>query len=414
MPINNSRTNEHETQSCQLLVNNFFAYYTHNNIYYGKPAKEFCDALVVFEDYNLVFQMKRIENSNIDNYNKQFEHGISQLKGCERIIENNLALQFGQGKNSSPFNISLGKKTFYILLMDGMWEYLDPALSEDKYRILMTDGKYKYLREETHYSDFIDESRINNDFFVFNDFRQIEKTLKHCSTIKDFIHYLEFKRYLMQSKAKLMALHDEAILSHFILGGRSVLKDLDDKTFLIFGDELNLNSDEVKERLRQEEVSHRVIDKNLIQPFLNKRSDENIEVATREIVALTRQQRLCLTNNCLTIQESQRFLAMFYPDDRETMYCISDYSDKRRNVYQNKFKTVEEYIINILYPIACYQISKIGKSFDKTVFILYGIAKDNLKERTLAMIEGEATPHDIECGKVLEEGLQLKINQWQR
>lgn len=415
MPIDNTRTNQHEADSCNLLVDKFFAYYTHNNIFYDTPAKEFCDAVVIFEDYNIVFQMKRSESGNIDNYNKLLKHGIGQLIRNKKIIRKRVDLRVGASKNSPQFDMPFGSKTFYILLMDGMWEYLDPNSSEEKYKTLMTDDRYKYLREETHYSDFIDANRINNDFFIFNDYAQFEKTLRHCSTIKDFIHYLEFKRDLVHGGARgVIAPHDEAILSWFILGDRNILNNLDDKTFLIFDDRLTLNDDRIHKKLRGEEVSYAVVDKNLIELFYKHGNDNglgtNAEIALREIIALNRQQRLGLTNRCLDVQESERFLAMFWQDDRKTLYCISDYGERRRKMYGHRFENVEEYIMNILYPVACYKINQQGERFDKKIFIVYGRKKDNLIERTLLMTLNEAAPDDIELGKKLEEGLQLKMN----
>jgi hypothetical protein len=82
MPINYKKcASDQEKENCEVLVNKFFAYYTHNNLFYkeGVNEKEFCDALVIFEDCNLVFQMKSLNNKTINNYNTGLERGITQL-----------------------------------------------------------------------------------------------------------------------------------------------------------------------------------------------------------------------------------------------------------------------------------------------------------------------------------------------
>ena len=58
-----------EKEQCKNLLDKFFVYYVHNNLYNNKN-EEFCDALVKFEDYNLIFQMKSVQNQNIKSYNK--------------------------------------------------------------------------------------------------------------------------------------------------------------------------------------------------------------------------------------------------------------------------------------------------------------------------------------------------------
>lgn len=393
MPVNNKKfASNQEEKVCKTLLDKFFAYYTHNNIYY-ENHEEFCDALVIFEDYNLVFQMKSVQNENINSYNRNLIDGIKQLnKNYEALRDTtNLNLYIGKGSHRKSFNQPLGKKTFYILVMDGMWNFIKDGLEGLCDKVPSDDSKkYRYLIG-LEKPDNLPDDKLYSEYFIYNSREYFEKVLRCCSTIKDFVNFLEFTTEI--TKKKIFIPHDEALLHLFLLGDRQVLEnDLD--AIHIIDDSCNLQDERIVSILNSEEESRRIVDKNLIELFLYEQNKKDIcqksEPAIKEIAALTRQQRLSLTNLIIQVQLEDKYGAIFFNDERDTMYCIANYSNFRKASYN---LDVKDYIPKILYPHLSYQAFKQKKLLGKTVLVVYERATNNLVLRTLVHVD---TPADLE------------------
>jgi hypothetical protein len=164
--------------------------------------------------------------------------------------------------------------------------------------------------------------------------------------------------------------HDEALLHFFILGGRQIINQKHD--IIILDESLNLEDQRIKDKLTQEKNSTRIIDRNLIDLFSYKQNTSKIcsnsELAVRELVSLNRSQRVSLTNLILKIQLEQRYLGVFFREDRNTIYCISYYSEQRNKIYR---QDISNYIQKILYPHLCYKLSLQSKLPNKVIFIVY-------------------------------------------
>jgi hypothetical protein len=413
MPINYKKcASDHEKESCKSIVNKFFAYYTHNNLYYDN-CEEFCDALVIFEDYNLVFQMKSLQNKRITNYNENLKKGIKQINQNYQFLQNpdKAPIYIGKGKKDRKnFDKNLGKKTFYILLMDGMWDwikdgleglskkiedsgdYKDPEKFRDEFK------KYEYLLG-LNYPDNLPEDRLYSKYFIFNSKEYFEKTLKHCSSIKDFVDFLEFTALAMERR--IIVPHDEALLHCFILGDRQIINQNYD--IIILDESCNLEDQRIKDKLVQEEDSVQIIDRNLIDLFSYEQNTSkvcsNSELAIRELVSLNRSQRVGLTNLILKIQLEQGYLGIFFREDRNTVYCVSHYSEQRKGIYR---LDTPKYIHNILYPHLCYKLSLQSKLPNKVIFIVYEKYDNSQCLRTLTYIEGLPSDQDITNGQEIE------------
>jgi hypothetical protein len=413
MTINYKKcASNHEKESCKSLVDKFFAHYTHNNLYY-ENCEEFCDALVIFEEYNLVFQMKSIQNARVENYNENLKKGINQINKNYEFLQNTdkHPIYIGKGKKERiKFDKNLGKKTFYILLMDGMWEFLKDGLEVLCEKIensgdYKTDEKFEHefkkyecllgLREP----DNLPAGRLYSEYFIFNSKEYFEKTLKHCSTIKDLVNFLEFTALVTEKR--IIVPHDEALLHFFILGGRQIINQKHD--IIILDESLKLEDQRIKNKLTQEKNSTRIIDRNLIDLFSYKQNTSKIcsnsELAVRELVSLNRSQRVSLTNLILKIQLERGYLGIFFREDRNTTYCISYYSEQRKKIYR---LDMSNYIQKILYPHLCYKLSLQSKLPNKVIFIVYEKQDDLQCLRTLVYIEGLPNDQDIKSGQEIE------------
>lgn len=435
MPIDEKGcANGHEKESCKVLVNKFFTYYTHNNLYYreDRNEKEFCDALVIFEDYNLIFQMKSLASKRIENYNTNLEKegkkgsgGVAQLNKNHAIMQNADAIKFYQkdGDNKNYFNKKFGSKTFYILLMDGMQDWIEDGV-EGLCQKIADSGKYKtdeeFVDEFKKYElllglkrpENLPQEKLNSEYFIFNSTKQFEKTLKHCSTIKDFVNFLEFKAALMASNNQIVATNDEALLHLFLLGDRRII--IPNDALIIIDESCNLEDQRIKDKFTQEEFSVEMIDRELIDSFSYQQNSSeecnNSELAVRELVSLNRRQRAGLTELILQVLLQKQYLGIFFREDRDTIYCISFYSKIRKEIYRLDTRS---YIHNVLYPHLCYKISLQNKSPNKVIFIVYE-KHDYMQAsiKTLAYIEGLSSDRDIEDGKQIEEIINLnKQNQ---
>ena len=145
------------------------------------------------------------------------------------------------------------------------------------------------------------------------------------------------------------------------------------------------------------------ISRNLIDLFSYKQNTSKIcsnsELAVRELVSLNRSQRVSLTNLILKIQLEQRYLGVFFREDRNTIYCISYYSEQRNKIYR---LDISNYIQKILYPHLCYKLSLQSKLPNKVIFIVYEKYDDLQCLRTLTYIEGLPSDQDIANGQEIE------------
>lgn len=403
MPINNEKfASGQEEKVCKTLLDKFFAYYTHNNVYY-KNHEEFCDALVIFEDYNLVFQMKSVQNENINSYNINLIDGIRQLNENYVALSDmgNLRLYIGNGKRKrKPFNQKLGKKTFYILVMDGMWNFIKDGLEDLCDKVPSEESnKYRYLigLEEP---DNLPSNKLYSEYFIYNSREYFEKVLRCCSTIKDFVNFLEFTKGISQKR--IIIPHDEALLSLFLLEDRQILES-DPDVIHILDDSCNLQDERIINILKSEEESRRIVDKNLIELFLYEQNKNDIchksEPAIKEIAALTRRQRLFLTHLIIQVQLEDRYAAILFNDERDTMYCVGNYSDIRKRDYK---LDVKDYIRQILYPHLSYQAFRQNKLLSKTVLVVYERTTENLVLRTLVHVDTPANSEVIANGEEID------------
>jgi hypothetical protein len=280
-----------EKKNFKLLISKFFQYYTYNNIYFRENNNypEFCDALVVFEDYNLIFQMKT-RVSNISHWNEGYVEGLLQLEKNFITMQNpNIDIRIGQGKKAPKLDIQLGKKTFYILLMDGMSELYNNDVKNITYEKMNLDN-YHYFFFNTIPDDQIKHLKKSDNLFIYSSQETFEKTLKYCSTIKDYINFLEFtKDFIYNTKGEVLIPHDECLLYLFLTNSRSLANDCD---FLIIDDSCNLSDTLIKELLEKENESYQTIDRDLIEFSINQSFDKD---SIRNLAKLNRRDRVLLT-----------------------------------------------------------------------------------------------------------------------
>jgi hypothetical protein len=147
---------------------------------------------------------------------------------------NSLELYQGQGKKAPRLDIKFGNKTFYILLMeDGQSDLYNGIegnfiLEEDEPSNIRNDSeiknlcekyesqeireKYKYFFENEISKDVNEDwnkkgidLKKNNNLFIYNSQEFFDKTLKHCTTITDYIKIFTICKYFSkQPKTKYL------------------------------------------------------------------------------------------------------------------------------------------------------------------------------------------------------------------
>lgn len=275
-------TTQQEDGNFKILIDRFFEFYTHHHVYFKKCKNynELCDALVVFEDYNLVFQMKTRKKGIVD-WNGGYDEGLQQLECNFASVQNgNLVLKKGQGKKAPTLDIKLGSKTFYILLMDGITEDEIEQLMEND-----TDANWRENYRKFYHHTFpqeIKHLKLNENCFIYNTQAIFETTLKYCTTILDYINFLEFTKGMMNAGSKIIIPHNEVLLTLFLRGNREV--KFEGYDYVCFGEDHSLSLPEIEEMLEKERESYELVDKELIKNI----SEERV---VRELVRLRRVDR---------------------------------------------------------------------------------------------------------------------------
>ncbi len=368
--------NHDENRNIEKLIQCFFKYYVYHHVHIkdGNNYPEFSDGLVVFDDFNLVFEMKT-RKGDIARYNEGYDAGIEQLKKAfSRIQSGQIDLRIGQDKNAPKLDIRLGKKTFYILLMHGMsddYNDIENAMNDDK-------GNNCYERfllniPQTNLSPLV----INKNLFIYNSEEAFDKTLKHCSTIKDYINFLEFTSEMHHNDGKckitrkIILPHDEVLLYLFLNNNRmgtNIVNNLKEYDYINFNDDVNLSDQTIKNRINEEWDSHQIIDKGLIEFLINQNISEEI---IRDYVRLERSGRYKLAK---AIQE-RRTVFIIPKECHDILYCVDYGYDDYGNF------TIEEYIEEIL-------IKKLPNITSISILLYHSI--NGFYNRTLVKIDDKS------------------------
>jgi len=347
MPINYKKcTTEQEKTHCKQITETFFSYYAYNNLY-NECNHEFCDALVIFENYNLIFQMKSTANQNQESYMRNLKKGTDQLKINEEQMKDisNLKLYIGTGTEKKEFHNNFGKKTFYILIMDGMSDYFE---KEDDFMTL----KYPPLFS-SNAPDNLEQSKLYKEYFIYHTKEEFENTLKYTSTIKDYIDYLEFSADVIHNRkpeVRLLCKNKYNLLHLFLTKvSNKHLIDSIKENHAIIAEDLDLNHQDIISILEQNKESY-LID-NLITNLMNSKCDENI---TRDLVSLRRACRIDLAKaiNC-------NINSIFKNNSDDIVYIV-DYQYYTTKLYEKM--TLENYVNNY-YLSKCRDIGSYKRMY---------------------------------------------------
>lgn len=401
MPINYKKcATEQEKIACKQLVDKFFIYYVHNNLYYYENNKEFqfCDALVIFEDYNLIFEMKSIKNQNINSYNKNLKKGVKQLNRSYEKMKNieSLKLFIGKRNNKKEFNQKFGTKTFYILLMDGMSDFYKDQ--ENFINNGNKDSNFDYLMLSKA-PDNLEKDKLNNEYFIYNSKEEFENTLKYCSTIEDFIKFLEFTKDIIYNRKegnKLCILNEYGLLHLYVRNNRKLISDIKEEDFVIIADDCDLSHPDMASLIKNEEESYKMIDEDLINFSMNQKNDEYI---IKDFVKLNRKCRIGLVNAI----NQKKGTGIIIRDDSQDIIYVVDYQYDSFKKLDNAI-TLENYVNNILRPILIYR--ELNNINFKSMSILLYHSSNGFKNRALIKINGEQTKDDYEHGKKVHELLK--------